>query len=64
MQVMPDGGTMDIQTEVLEGGIKVSVGDTGPGFAKEISEKLLQVWKGTYTILYMPEQLDQNHHLD
>jgi len=48
-QVMPDGGSMEIQTQVLDGGIKVSVCDTGPGFAQEVAEKLFSPFYSTKT---------------
>ncbi len=49
MQMMKGGGTLEIQTRVLEGGIKVSVLDSGPGFAQEFSEKLFSPFFSTKT---------------
>jgi len=49
IQMMPGGGTMKARTRVIEGGIKVSILDSGPGFAKEISEKLFSPFFSTKT---------------
>lgn len=49
MQVMPGGGVLEVQSQVLEGGIKISVMDSGPGFAPEVSEKLFSPFFSTKT---------------
>jgi len=49
LQMMPGGGTLEIHTQVLEGGIKVSVLDSGPGFAQEFAEKLFSPFFSTKT---------------
>ena len=49
IQMMPGGGTLKIGTRVLEGGIKVSVYDSGPGFADDVSEKLFSPFFSTKT---------------
>ncbi len=49
IQAMPEGGTMEVQCQVLEGGIKVSVCDSGPGIAQEIVEKLFSPFFSTKT---------------
>ncbi|MBU2501770.1 MAG: ATP-binding protein [bacterium] len=40
IQVMADGGRLEVRTRLLDGGVKVEVCDTGPGFAKEVADKL------------------------
>jgi signal transduction histidine kinase len=40
LQVMPDGGKVELRTRLLDGGVKVEVLDTGPGFAKDVADKL------------------------
>lgn len=40
LQVMPDGGKVELCTRLLDGGVKVEVLDTGPGFAKDVADKL------------------------
>lgn len=47
IQVMPSGGGLEVATEVLEGGVKVSVLDEGPGFASDIAEKLFSPFFST-----------------
>lgn len=49
VQVMPDGGVLEVRSRVLEGGIKVSVLDSGPGFAKEVADKLFTPFFSTKT---------------
>ncbi len=40
MQVMPDGGRIEVRTRGVEGGIKVEVCDSGPGIAEDTLDKL------------------------
>lgn len=47
IQVMPSGGGLTVATEVLEGGVKVSVLDEGPGFAGDVAEKLFSPFFST-----------------
>jgi PAS domain S-box-containing protein len=47
IQVMPSGGALEVRTEVLEGGVKVSVLDEGPGFANDVAEKLFSPFFST-----------------
>ena len=47
IQVMPSGGELEVKTEVLEGGVKVSVRDQGPGFASDVAEKLFSPFFST-----------------
>lgn len=47
IQVMPSGGGLQVATEVLEGGVKVSVLDEGPGFASDVAEKLFSPFFST-----------------
>ncbi len=49
MQVMPGGGIVEVRSQVLEGGIKVSVLDSGPGFAQDNTEKLFSPFFSTKT---------------
>lgn len=47
VQVMPQGGQLIVRSEVLEGGLKISVLDSGPGFASDISDKLFSPFFST-----------------
>jgi signal transduction histidine kinase len=47
IQMMPDGGELEISSRVLEGGIKISVNDSGPGFADDVNEKLFSPFFST-----------------
>lgn len=47
IQVMPSGGLLEVRTEVLEGGVKVTVLDGGPGFASDVAEKLFSPFFST-----------------
>jgi len=47
IQVMPKGGELEVRTEVLDGGVKVSVLDRGPGFASDVAEKLFSPFFST-----------------
>nr|MEE4268039.1 ATP-binding protein [Candidatus Krumholzibacteria bacterium] len=47
IQVMPAGGELIVRSEVLEGGVKVSVLDSGPGFANDVAEKLFSPFFST-----------------
>jgi two-component system sensor histidine kinase HydH len=37
IQAMPDGGTLNIRTETSEGGVRLTVSDTGPGLAQGLA---------------------------
>jgi signal transduction histidine kinase len=39
---MPQGGTLTLGARTTEGGVVVSVGDTGPGIAPDIQKLLFQ----------------------
>jgi signal transduction histidine kinase len=47
MQIMPSGGELVVQSEVLEGGVKVAVLDAGPGFADDVADKLFSPFFST-----------------
>ncbi len=47
IQVMSGGGDLEVRTQVLEGGVKVSVLDRGPGFASDVAEKLFSPFFST-----------------
>jgi len=47
IQVMPSGGVLEIVSRVIEGGVKVGVRDSGPGFAEEESENLFSPFFST-----------------
>ncbi len=47
IQVMPQGGELLVRSELLEGGVKISVLDSGPGFASDISDKLFSPFFST-----------------
>ena len=47
IQVMTGGGELEVRTQVLDGGVKVSVLDTGPGFASDVAEKLFSPFFST-----------------
>ncbi len=49
IQVMFGGGDLEVRTRLLEGGIKVSVLDSGEGFASEVAEKLFLPFFSTKT---------------
>ncbi len=49
IQMMIDGGVLAVQSRVLEGGIRVAVLDSGPGFAQEVAEKLFSPFFSTKT---------------
>jgi signal transduction histidine kinase len=40
MQAQPEGGRIQVVSRLVEGGVRVEVRDTGPGFAEEISDQL------------------------
>ena len=40
MQVMPEGGSIEVRTRQVTGGVQVEVCDTGPGIAENMSDKL------------------------
>ncbi len=40
MQVLPEGGQIQVRTRLMTGGILVEVRDNGPGFAEEVIDKL------------------------
>ncbi|MFO7609853.1 MAG: ATP-binding protein [Candidatus Krumholzibacteriia bacterium] len=40
MQAAGDGGFVTVATRALEGGVRVSVADNGPGFAPDLADKL------------------------
>ena len=47
MQVLPAGGTIEVRSRLLEGGVKVEVLDNGPGFAENESDKLFSPFFST-----------------
>ena len=49
MQAQPDGGRIEIRSRLVEGGVRVEVRDDGPGFAKEVGEKLFSPFFSTKT---------------
>ncbi len=49
IQMMMEGGTLDVLSQVLDGGIRISVRDSGPGFAEDIAEKLFSPFFSTKT---------------
>ncbi len=40
LQVMPNGGSIEVRTWLMEGGVQVEVCDSGPGFADDVEDKL------------------------
>jgi len=40
MQAAGEGGFMTVSTRVLEGGVRIAVADSGPGFAPDLADKL------------------------
>jgi len=40
MQVMPDGGRIEVRSRLVAGGVQVEVCDTGPGIAETMLDKL------------------------
>ena len=49
IQMMVGGGVLKVRTRVLEGGIRVEVLDSGPGFAEDVAEKLFSPFFSTKT---------------
>lgn len=49
IQAQPDGGTVKVHSRALEGGILVQIEDQGPGFAKEVAEKMFTPFFTTKT---------------
>jgi PAS domain S-box-containing protein len=47
LQVMPSGGVLEVRSGVLDGGVRVSVLDEGPGFASDVAEKLFSPFFST-----------------
>ncbi len=49
MQAQPDGGRIEVCSLLVDGGVKVEVRDDGPGFAKEVGDKLYSPFFSTKT---------------
>jgi signal transduction histidine kinase len=49
IQAQPDGGVVRVHSRALEGGILVQIEDQGPGFAKDIAEKMFTPFFTTKT---------------
>ncbi|MBE0567415.1 MAG: hypothetical protein IH621_15770 [Krumholzibacteria bacterium] len=47
MQAAGDGGFVTVATRALEGGVRVSVADNGPGFAPDLADKLFSPFFST-----------------
>ena len=47
--VLVDGGSIEVSTRSLRGGVRVAMADTGPGFAADLSEKLFAPFFSTKT---------------
>ncbi len=47
--VLGDGGSIEVSTRSLRGGVRVAMADTGPGFATDLSEKLFAPFFSTKT---------------
>jgi len=42
VEAMPEGGTLGVELECRDGGVQISVTDTGPGIPAEIAERLFE----------------------
>jgi signal transduction histidine kinase len=49
MQAQPDGGRIEVRSRLVDGGVRIEVRDDGPGFAKEVGEKLFSPFFSTKT---------------
>lgn len=47
IQVLSEGGRIEVRTRLLEGGVKIEVLDDGPGFAEDAADKLFSPFFST-----------------
>ncbi len=49
MQAQPGGGRIEVRSRLVDGGVRIEVRDDGPGFAKDVGEKLFSPFFSTKT---------------
>lgn len=47
IQVLSEGGEIEVRTRLLEGGVRIEVLDDGPGFAEDVADKLFSPFFST-----------------